>query len=62
MSSNKDIMPAISEKASRKSAAAVGENILLTLPANRGILVPTIPAKPLNDAQIGGLLFCGDKD
>lgn len=32
-------------------------SIGLTFPIKKDIIYPTIPAKPLNDAQIGGLLF-----
>jgi len=33
----------------------------LTFPIINGIIGLTIPAKPLNDAQIGGLLFYGGR-
>jgi len=36
-------------------------NVTLTFPIINGIIGLTIPAKPLNDAQIGGLLFYGGR-
>ena len=38
----------------------VNKNSLLTFCQGRDNVTSTIPAKPLNDAQIGGLLFFGD--